>query len=76
MFIVSEGRAKFAPVEIGITGQEHFEILSGISEGDTIVVGPYQEIRELEDDNPVKQTETDEGSGGIFGGRLQLRIGG
>jgi HlyD family secretion protein len=76
VFIVSEGRAKFAPVEIGITGQEHFEILSGISEGDTIVVGPYQEIRELEDDNPVKQTETDEGSGGIFGGRLQLRIGG
>jgi HlyD family secretion protein len=63
-------------VEIGITGQEHFEVLSGIKEGDTIVVGPYQEIRDLKDNDPVKQTQTGDENDGLFGGRIQFRVGG
>jgi len=47
VFIVENGQVRFSPVEVGITGQEHFEILTGVSEGDTIVAGPYQQIREL-----------------------------
>lgn len=76
VFVVSQGRVNFSPVEIGITGQEHFEVLSGIREGDTIVVGPYQEIRDLKDNDSVKQTQTGDESNGFFGGRIQFQIGG
>ncbi len=57
VFIVRDGKALFTPVEIGITGQEHFEVISGIQAGDTVVAGPYQRIRELKDGDPVRQME-------------------
>jgi len=64
VFIVSEGRTRFTPVEIGITGREHFEVLSGLQEGDTVVAGPYQTIRDLEGDEAVRPMESEEGAGG------------
>jgi len=62
VFIVVDGHVKFAPVEVGITGQEHFEILSGVNAGDSIVAGPYQQIRNLNDGDPVRALEN-EGTG-------------
>ncbi|MEQ9399809.1 MAG: efflux RND transporter periplasmic adaptor subunit [Longimicrobiales bacterium] len=59
VYVVTDGTATFAAVEVGIAGQEYFEILSGVEEGQTIVVGPYQRIRQLEDGDPVKRTESD-----------------
>jgi len=64
VFIVEDGQVRFAPVEVGITGQEHFEILTGVSEGDTIVAGPYQQIRELNDGDRVQQQDRSGGSPG------------
>ena len=57
VFVVRDGIANFVEVEVGITGQEYFEILSGVAPGDTVVSGPYQRIRELSDGDPVKPTE-------------------
>ena len=57
VFVVREGTVTFTEVEIGITGQEYFEILSGVEEGDTVVSGPYQRIRALNDDDPVREIE-------------------
>ncbi len=54
VFVVRDGVAHFAPVEIGITGQEYFEVLWGVEPGDTVVAGPYQRIRELRDGDPVR----------------------
>ena len=62
MFVVVDGHVTFTPVEVGITGQEHFEILSGVNAGDSIVAGPYQQIRNLKDGDPVRAQEG-EGSG-------------
>ena len=62
VLLVEDGQVRFAPVEIGITGQEHFEVLTGISEGDTIVAGPYQQIRNLVNGDRVQEEE--EGAGG------------
>jgi len=62
VFIVREGVAYFTPVEVGITGQEYFEILSGIEVGDTVVAGPYQRIRELTDGDPVRPLEESGGT--------------
>jgi HlyD family secretion protein len=57
VFLVEDGRVTFTPVEVGITGQEHFEIITGISQGDTIVAGPYQQIRDLTNGDRVQQEE-------------------
>ncbi len=39
--------ARFRAVRVGITGDEHFEVLGGVREHETIVAGPYQAIRDL-----------------------------
>jgi len=57
VFVVHDGKATFQPVDVGITGREYFEILSGISVGDTVVAGPYQRIRQLKDGDAVKRME-------------------
>jgi HlyD family secretion protein len=69
VFVVRDGVAHFTPVEIGITGQEYFEVISGVQVGDTVVSGPYQLIRELKDGDPVQlldegtESESAAGSG-------------
>ncbi len=57
VFVIREGRVTFTPVQIGIAGQEYFEVVSGVSLGDSIVSGPYQVIRELEDGEAVRHDE-------------------
>ena len=57
VFVVSDGTVTFTPVEIGIAGQEYFEILSGISVGDTVVAGPYQRIRQLSNGDAVRSSD-------------------
>ena len=57
VFTVTDGRVTFTPVTLGIAGQEFFEILSGLSEGDTVVAGPYQRIRQLQDGDAIRPTE-------------------
>jgi HlyD family secretion protein len=68
VFVVREGIAHFTEVEVGITGQEYFEILSGVQPGDTVVAGPYQRIRELTDGDPVKATAAPSTSATASGG--------
>lgn len=47
VFVVRENTVEFVPVEIGITGAEYFEVLSGLALGDTVVSGPYRVVRTL-----------------------------
>jgi HlyD family secretion protein len=58
VFVVRGGEVTFTPVEVGIAGQEFFEILSGVSEGDTVVAGPYQAIRQLRNGDAIRRAET------------------
>jgi len=44
VFVVEEGVAKARQVETGIQSETHIEIISGISEGDKVVTGPYRAI--------------------------------
>lgn len=57
VFTVKNGLATFRPVTVGITGDEYFEIVRGLSEGDTIVAGPYQAIRDLHNGARVNPTD-------------------
>jgi HlyD family secretion protein len=65
VFVVRGGVASFVPVKVGIAGEEHFEVLTGLNQGDSIVAGPYQAIRDMKDSTKVKQTtETAAGRSG------------
>src|SRR6266498_3771864 len=55
VFIVDKGVATFRPVKVGIAGDEYFEVMDGLREGETIVAGPYQAIRDLKDAARVRQ---------------------
>jgi HlyD family secretion protein len=48
-------RAKFVPVTTGITGATDIEVLTGLSEGDEVVTGPYKTLRVLKDGALLKR---------------------
>jgi HlyD family secretion protein len=58
VFIVRDGQATFRPVKVGIAGDEYFEVRDGIREGETIVAGTYQAIRDLKDGARVSAADT------------------
>jgi HlyD family secretion protein len=62
VFVVENGLARFRPVKVGIAGDEHFELLGGINEGDTIVAGTYQAIRDMTDSTKVRAAATAPGA--------------
>lgn len=60
-----DGRAKLVEVETGISDESHYVILSGISVGEKVVIGPYRavsrtlkpgELIEERDDTPLVRT--------------------
>jgi RND family efflux transporter, MFP subunit len=60
VFVVSaDNKVTFRPVKVGIAGEKHFEVLSGLKEGDKIVAGTYQAIRELKDGALVRESKVD-----------------
>ncbi|MEO8620157.1 MAG: efflux RND transporter periplasmic adaptor subunit [bacterium] len=60
VFVVgSDNKVTFRPVKVGIAGEKHFEVLSGLKSGDKIVAGTYQAIRELKDGAVVRETKVD-----------------
>jgi HlyD family secretion protein len=69
VFVVTGGTVEFRPVQIGIAGQEYFEILTGLAEGDTVVAGPYQRIRELRNGDAIRRMEGGGPGTGAEGGR-------
>ncbi len=62
VFMAGGSVAQFRPVKVGIAGEEYFEVIEGLAEGDSIVAGPYQTIRDLRDGTrlrPTKETTTE-----------------
>ncbi len=56
VFIVGkDNKVSFRPVKVGIAGEKYFEVLSGLKDGEQIVGGTYQAIRELKDGALVKE---------------------
>jgi HlyD family secretion protein len=58
VFIVgTDNKVTFRPVKVGIAGEKHFEVVSGLKAGEKIVAGTYQAIRELKDGALVRSTK-------------------
>lgn len=62
VFVVENGIASFRRATVGIAGAEYFEVVEGLSEGETVVSGPYQTIRTLQDGDPVQREDGPAGS--------------
>ena len=58
VFVVRNGVATFRPVKVGVAGDEYFEVTDGLREGETIVAGTYQAIRDLKDGAKVRAADT------------------
>jgi HlyD family secretion protein len=58
VFVVRGGVAHFVTVKTGISGERFFEILDGLKEGDEVITGTYQAIRDLKDGDGVKVDNT------------------
>ena len=60
VFVVGkDSKVTFRPVKVGIAGEKFFEVLTGLKEGEEIVGGTYQAIRELKDGALVKAQKVD-----------------
>ncbi len=60
VFVADKGshgrmRAKFVPVKTGITGATDIEVLSGLSQGEEVVTGPYKILRNLKNGSLLKR---------------------
>lgn len=56
VFVVgADNKVTFRPVKVGIAGEKHFEVLTGLEAGTRIVAGTYQAIRELKDGQLVRE---------------------
>ena len=58
VFVVRNGVATFRPVKTGVAGEEFFEVVDGLRQGETIVAGTYQAIRDLKDGAKVRAADT------------------
>jgi HlyD family secretion protein len=56
VFVIRAGKAEFVPVKIGVAGERYFEITAGVKEGDQVITGPFDSVRNLYDGDLVKTT--------------------
>jgi len=54
VYMVQGQRVKFRPVRKGIMGEMMIEIISGLKEGEEVVIGPYNSLRQLKDGTLIK----------------------
>jgi HlyD family secretion protein len=54
IFLVKQGKAVFSAVETGIADQKNIEIISGVSEKDTVITGPFRTLRTIKNNDEVK----------------------
>ena len=58
VFLMVDEHAKMVEVETGIQDDTHIAIMSGVSEGEIVVIGPYRVVsRTLEPNDPIREKE-------------------
>ena len=75
VFVARQDRAVFVPVDTGIAGERYFEVLSGVTEGDLVIIGPFSEVRNLDDGDGIRISTDDEQATASSGVGFRLRFG-
>lgn len=63
VFVIEEGLtmvAKEAPVKLGPSEGDAIAVLSGVSEGQRVVLGPFRALKDLKDGEKVKEMKVDD----------------
>ncbi len=55
VYALRDGKAVFASIKTGITGELMVEVVSGVAAGEEIVTGPFKALREIKDGDRVKK---------------------
>jgi len=55
VFVIRDGKAQFVVVQVGIAGERYFEVLSGLKEGDRVITGPFDSVKNLFDGDEVRE---------------------
>ncbi len=61
VYVLEGNKAKFVPVETGITGESDIQITSGLSAGQEVITGPSRILNTLKEDTVVKKQEKKDG---------------
>ncbi|MBI5060091.1 efflux RND transporter periplasmic adaptor subunit [candidate division KSB1 bacterium] len=70
VFIFAKDSAVWRPVQTGLSSDRYMEILGGLSEGDSVVNGPYSVLaRDLKHGDKIKLKAKDEKGKGAKGGK-------
>jgi HlyD family secretion protein len=54
VFVLKDGKARFIAVETGIADQKSMEILSGLTNSDSVITGPFKTLRTLKNGEDIK----------------------
>jgi HlyD family secretion protein len=60
VFVLENGRVRFTPLKVGIAGAQHFEVLAGLTEGDRVITGPFDSVRDMMDGDRVRVRKDDD----------------
>jgi HlyD family secretion protein len=55
VFLIRDGKAAFVPVALGIAGERYFEVSAGLAEGDRVVTGPFDSVRNLFEGDELRE---------------------
>ena len=75
MFVARQDHAVFVPVDTGIAGERYFEVLSGVTEGDLVIIGPFSEVRNLDDGDGIRISTDHEQAAESSGSGFRLQFG-
>ena len=59
VFVIEDDRAFFRPVTTGLTGERHFEVLSGLEASKDIIIGPFEILRTIKDSTLVERMKVE-----------------
>jgi HlyD family secretion protein len=56
VFVARDGKARLVQIVPGVSSDTETEIVSGVGEGDTVIIGPYRVLSKLKDGQTVNFT--------------------
>jgi len=60
VFLLEGGKAVFKPITTGLLGELAVEVTEGLKEGETLITGPFKELRMLKPGDLVREAKPDE----------------
>jgi HlyD family secretion protein len=60
VYLVESGKAVFKPITTGLLGELAVEVTEGLAGGETLITGPFRELRSLKPGDAVREAKPDE----------------